>query len=122
MAGNAVGSPLPLRRYGPVTTDPFGERLQSCHRLDATSRRGKSMAGAIRGLSAPMEIDDGDVGRTTRAMSQGADLLGSTITSRDEGIVCPARKSGLRRSSDLHEWRNDFPTVSTTDPAKLNYE
>ena len=25
-------------------------------------------------------------------------------------------------SSDLHEWRNDFPTVSTTDPAKLKYE
>jgi hypothetical protein len=27
-----------------------------------------------------------------------------------------------RVSSDLHEWRNDFPTVSTTDPAKLKYE
>jgi len=24
--------------------------------------------------------------------------------------------------ADLHEWRNDFPTVSTTDPAKLKYE
>ena len=27
-----------------------------------------------------------------------------------------------RVSSDLHEWRNDFPTVSTTDPAKLKSE
>jgi hypothetical protein len=27
-----------------------------------------------------------------------------------------------RVSSDLHEWRNDFPTVSATDPAKLKYE
>jgi hypothetical protein len=27
-----------------------------------------------------------------------------------------------RVSSDLHEWRNDFPTVSTTDSAKLHYE
>jgi hypothetical protein len=27
-----------------------------------------------------------------------------------------------RVSSDLHEWRNDFPTVSTTDSAKLKYE
>ncbi len=27
-----------------------------------------------------------------------------------------------RVSSDLHEWRNDFTTVSTTDPAKLKYE
>src|SRR5262245_61416346 len=27
-----------------------------------------------------------------------------------------------RVSSDLHEWRNDFPTVSTIDPAKLKYE
>jgi LAGLIDADG endonuclease len=25
-----VGSPLPRKRYGPVTTDPFGERLGSC--------------------------------------------------------------------------------------------
>ena len=27
-----------------------------------------------------------------------------------------------RVSSDLHEWRNDFSTVSTTDSAKLHYE
>ncbi len=27
-----------------------------------------------------------------------------------------------RVSSDLHEWRNDLATVSTTDPAKLNSE
>jgi hypothetical protein len=56
MAGNAVGSPLPLRRYGPVTTDPFGERLQSCHSVDVASRRGKSMAGATRGLSAHWKL------------------------------------------------------------------
>ena len=27
-----------------------------------------------------------------------------------------------RVSSDLHEWRNDLGTVSTTDSAKLHYE
>jgi len=27
-----------------------------------------------------------------------------------------------RVSSDLHEWRNDLATVSTTDPAKLKSE
>jgi hypothetical protein len=63
LAGNAVGSPLPLRRYGPVTTDPFGERLQSCHSLDVASRRGKSTAGATRGLSANWEVDV-SIGRT----------------------------------------------------------
>jgi LAGLIDADG endonuclease len=41
---------------------------------------------------------------------------------RDEGIVCAPGNRGTTRSSDLHEWRNDFPTVSTTDPAKLKYE
>jgi hypothetical protein len=39
-----------------------------------------------------------------------------------EGIVCAARKSGITRSSDLHEWRNDLGTVSTGDSAKLQYE
>ena len=41
---------------------------------------------------------------------------------RDEGIVCPPGNRGLRRSSDLHEWRNDLGTVSTGDSAKLHYE
>jgi len=42
--GQRRGKPsAALERYGPVTTDPFGERLQSCH-------NGKSMAGATRGL------------------------------------------------------------------------
>ena len=41
---------------------------------------------------------------------------------RDEGIVCPPRKRGSRRSSDLHEWRNDLGTVSTRDSAKLHHE
>jgi hypothetical protein len=40
----------------------------------------------------------------------------------DEGIVCPPGNRGLRRSSDLHEWRNDLATVSTRDSAKLHYE
>jgi len=40
----------------------------------------------------------------------------------DEGIVCPPGNRGLRRSSDLHEWRNDLATVSTRDSAKLQYE
>ena len=42
--------------------------------------------------------------------------------SRDEGIVCPPGNRGSRRSSDLHEWRNDLGTVSTRDSAKLHYE
>jgi hypothetical protein len=41
---------------------------------------------------------------------------------RDEGIVCPPGNRGMRRSSDLHEWRNDLGTVSTRDSAKLHYE
>ncbi len=41
---------------------------------------------------------------------------------RDEGIVCPPGNRGTRRSSDLHEWRNDLGTVSTRDSAKLQYE
>jgi hypothetical protein len=40
---------------------------------------------------------------------------------RDEGIVCPPGNRGSRRSSDLHEWRNDLGTVSTTGPAKLHW-
>jgi len=39
-AGNAVGSPLLHRnmvRYGPVTTEPFGVRLRSCHIHDLAS-------------------------------------------------------------------------------------
>lgn len=40
--------------------------------------------------------------------------IGSQVTDSSE-IPC-------RVSSDLHEWRNDFTTVSTTDPAKLKSE
>jgi len=42
--------------------------------------------------------------------------------ARDEGIVCPPGNRGKRRSSDLHEWRNDLGAVSTGDSAKLHYE
>ena len=31
-------------------------------------------------------------------------------------------KVGCEYISDLHEWRNDFPTVSTRSSAKLQYE
>ena len=37
-------------------------------------------------------------------------------------VVTVSSEIPCRVSSDLHEWRNDFPTVSTTDPAKLKYE
>jgi LAGLIDADG DNA endonuclease family protein len=47
-------------------------------------------------------------------------ILSSLV--RDEGIVCPPGNRGVRRSSDLHEWRNDLGTVSTRDSAKLQYE
>ena len=40
--------------------------------------------------------------------------IGSQVTDSSE-IPC-------RVSSDLHEWRNDLGTVSTTDSAKLHYE
>jgi hypothetical protein len=39
--------------------------------------------------------------------------------SSGEGIVCAAGNSGITRSSDLHEWRNDLGAVSTRDPVKL---
>ena len=38
-------------------------------------------------------------------------------------VVGPVMGPALCRvSSDLHEWRNDFPTVSTRSSAKLQYE
>jgi hypothetical protein len=40
------------KRYGPVTTDPFGVRLRSCHTRAIASECDKSTAGARRGLSA----------------------------------------------------------------------
>ena len=57
----------------------------------------------------------GDIGRP-------AETTGPLV-NRSRLISCN-RKSEIpcRVSSDLHEWRNDFPTVSTTDPAKLKYE
>ena len=36
-----------------------------------------------------------------------------------EGIVCATGNGGSTRSSDLHEWRNDRITVSTSDSVKL---
>ena len=84
-----MGSPLPLSRYGPVTTDPFGVRLESL----------------------PCEWQIYGSGNT-RALEE----------TRDEGIVCPPGNRGSRRSSDLHEWRNDLGAVSTRDSAKLHYE
>ena len=59
----------------------------------------------------------GDVGRLAETHGPPIDAVrsvGHQVTALSE-IPC-------RVSSDLHEWRNDFPTVSTTDPAKLNYE
>jgi hypothetical protein len=40
------------KRYGPVTTDPFGVRLRSCHTRAIASECDKSTTGARRGLSA----------------------------------------------------------------------
>ena len=40
--------------------------------------------------------------------------IGSQVTDSSE-IPC-------RVSSDLHEWSNDFPTVSTMNSVKLHYE
>jgi hypothetical protein len=56
----------------------------------------------------------GDVGRP--AETTGPPNVKTAFgCNRSSEIPC-------RVSSDLHEWRNDFPTVSTTDPAKLKYE
>jgi hypothetical protein len=44
-----------------------------------------------------------------------AEHLAQRVVTESSEIPC-------RVSSDLHEWRNDFPTVSTTDSAKLKYE
>lgn len=49
--GNAVGSPLPSDGYDPVTTEPFGARRRCCYTRNSGCRYGKSIAGAIRGLS-----------------------------------------------------------------------
>jgi hypothetical protein len=48
---------------------------------------------------------------------EGEDMVRAVWRHTDNSSEIPCRVS-----SDLHEWRNDFPTVSTTDPAKLKYE
>ena len=53
-------------------------------------------------------------GNDQPAYRVSADSIGPQVTASSE-IPC-------RVSSDLHEWRNDFTTVSTTDPAKLKSE
>jgi hypothetical protein len=60
-----------------------------------------------------------EIVRWAGAVRAGVD---SSVSFRDEGIVCPPSNRGNRRSSDLHEWRNDLATVSTRDPAKLHDE
>ena len=57
----------------------------------------------------------GDVGRPAETSGPLASHYGQLVVTVKSEIPC-------RVSSDLHEWRNDFPTVSTTDPAKLKYE
>ena len=57
----------------------------------------------------------GDVGRLTEMISPSIVKLRSNVTIIKSEIPC-------RVSSDLHEWRNDFSAVSTTDSAKLHYE
>jgi len=53
-------------------------------------------------------------GNASPPIGKNADLIGLQVTDKSE-IPC-------RVSSDLHEWRNDLATVSTRDPAKLQYE
>ena len=56
-----------------------------------------------------------ETGGNVQSANQGVvPLIGLQVTDSSE-IPC-------RVSSDLHEWRNDFTTVSTTDPAKLKSE
>ena len=59
----------------------------------------------------------GDAGRPAETTGPPIEecRLNGFSSNRSSEIPC-------RVSSDLHEWRNDFPTVSTTDPAKLKYE
>ena len=57
----------------------------------------------------------GEAAGNGQPASRGVVPSGGHTSNRSSEIPC-------RVSSDLHEWRNDFPTVSTTDPAKLNYE
>ena len=44
------------------------------------------------------------------------------IWSEPQGDMGNSSEIPCRVSSDLHEWRNDLATVSTRDPAKLQYE
>ena len=59
----------------------------------------------------------GDVGRLAETTNPPAWNVQPSWFSSNRFSEIPCRVS-----SDLHEWRNDFPTVSTTDPAKLKYE
>jgi hypothetical protein len=62
--------------------------------------------GILRGHTPATSFDD-----------RGEEMVRASWRHGDNLSEIPCRVS-----SDLHEWRNDFPTVSTTDPAKLKYE
>ncbi len=64
----------------------------------------------VRSLRRRREAD----GNVSPPIGRNASPIGQQVTVKSE-IPC-------RVSSDLHEWRNDLATVSTRDPAKLQYE
>ena len=70
-----------IKRYGPVTTDPFGVRLQLLSHRRRTLAGGKSTAGAIRGLSASklMFLRTYPGMSMVKDASQSRSLLGPTI-------------------------------------------
>ena len=102
----------------------------------------QKFAKVVRMMRAGVHLDEGGLARIaaiaqTMNRRQPSRYLESSeairqlsrFDDRDKDMVqapqrCEDSLSEIpcRVSSDLHEWRNDFPTVSTTDPAKLKYE
>jgi hypothetical protein len=103
LAGDKVHS----RRNSPYLVRVIASSLRFAGSGSSPRRReATSLAGILRDHTPAISFDS-----EMKIWSKPPSDRGNNLSE----IPC-------RVSSDLHEWRNDFPTVSTTDPAKLKYE
>ena len=80
-----------------------------------------NISGIVKSIQNIMWQDTGLNGDAQRIEQLGWMLFLKIFSDKDKELelLDDTYKSPI---PDLHEWRNDFPTVSTTDPAKLKYE
>ena len=119
---------VPFFEENPLRTEKAGEFVRFARVVEAHVRWPSFDGGRHGRDRADRRTDE-----LPEAVSIPGILRGHTpaprFDSRGEDMVQAVRRRAehlseipCRVSSDLHEWRNDFPTVSTTDPAKLKYE